>query len=147
MTAAFDVTVSVVAAVSEFVPVSYAEVITSMSTRSVGPETRAGIDEFIETSCAATQSVGRAQHSKTVLILNPADPPLPTRHTVYCLVDGEFDHDTVAQGIDQAISPLPGYRLKQRVQFETSARLHIPETGEFSGTRITVMLEADPRTG
>ena len=147
MTATVDATVPVVAVVSECVPVSYAEVITSISTAAAGPEARAGIDEFIETTCADLRSTGGAQRSKAVLILNPADPPLPTRHTVYCLVDGEFEHDTVEQRIEEAVSKLPGYRLKQQVQFETIARVYIPETGDFSGTRITVMLDVAPRIG
>jgi acetaldehyde dehydrogenase len=141
-------TVPIVAAVSECGIVSYAEIISSISAKSAGPGTRANIDEFIETTCAALQSVGGAQRSKAVMILNPADPPLLMRNTVYCLVDGDVDKGAIEHHIDAMVARVnayvPGYRLKQRVQFElfTSENpLYIPETGKFSGTRVAVMLE------
>ncbi|CRZ15397.1 acetaldehyde dehydrogenase (acetylating) [Mycolicibacterium neworleansense] len=141
-------TVPIVAAVAQSGMVSYAEIISSISSRSAGPGTRANIDEFIETTSAALQIVGGAQRSKAVMVLNPADPPILMRNTVYCLVDGGADRHTIETDIaavaERVGSYVPGYRLKQRVQFETfsAARpLHIPETGEFTGTRVTVMLE------
>lgn len=141
-------TVPIVAAVSECGIVSYAEIVSSISAKSAGPGTRANIDEFIETTCAAIQSVGGAQRSKAVMILNPADPPLLMRNTVYCLVEGDVDRAAVEQHIEAMVARVnayvPGYRLKQRVQFESFTSenpLYIPETGKFSGVRVTAMLE------
>ncbi|WP_100521034.1 acetaldehyde dehydrogenase (acetylating) [Mycobacteroides abscessus] len=141
-------TVPIVAAVSACGIVSYAEIISSISSKSAGPGTRANIDEFTETTAAALQSVGGAQRGKAVMILNPADPPILMRNTVYCLVDGDTDRAAVEQSIldtvERVNAYVPGYRLKQRVQFEEFTAenpLYIPETGKFSGTRVTVMLE------
>ena len=103
--------------------VSYAEIVSSISSKSAGPGTRANIDEFTETTSAALQVVGGAQRGKAVMILNPADPPILMRNTVYCLVDGDPDQlaieQSVVEMVEQVNSYVPGYRLKQRVQFET----------------------------
>ncbi|TDZ45947.1 acetaldehyde dehydrogenase (acetylating) [Mycobacteroides franklinii] len=141
-------TVPIVSAVSQVGIVSYAEIVSSISARSAGPGTRASIDEFIETTTAALQSVGGAQRSKAVMIINPADPPVLMRNTIYCLVDGDIDHSVIEESVSDMIARVshyvPGYRLKQDVQFETfssNGPLYIPETGKFIGTRVTVMLE------
>ena len=141
-------TVPIVAAVSECGIVSYAEIVSSISSKSAGPGTRANIDEFTETTSAALQSVGGAQRGKAVMILNPADPPILMRNTIYCLVNGDTDHQKIDASITAMVQRVnayvPGYRLKQRVQFETFTTdepLHIPETGKFIGTRVTAMLE------
>lgn len=141
-------TVPIVSAVSEVGLVSYAEIVSSISSKSAGPGTRANIDEFTETTAAALQSVGGAVRGKAVMILNPADPPILMRNTVYCLVDGDADHDAIETAVTEMVAKVsayvPGYRLKQRVQFETFTAenpLYIPETGKFAGTRITAMLE------
>lgn len=147
-TCAAQATVPIVAAVARVGPVSYAEVVSSVAARSAGPEIRTAVDTFIETTNAALRTVGGARRARTVLILNPADPPILMRTTVYCLVDGEPDHQAIEKSIvemvDQVTDYVPGYRLKQRVQFTTftAARpLWIPETGAFVGTRVTVLLE------
>ena len=141
-------TVPIVAAVGKTGIVSYAEVVSSISAKSAGPGTRASIDEFIETTATALQVVGGARRGKAVIILNPADPPVLMRNTVYCLVDGEPDHESIEEDIvemvDRVAAYVPGYRLKQDVQFQVFDHehpLHIPETGKFTGTRVTVMLE------
>ncbi|MBY6364632.1 acetaldehyde dehydrogenase (acetylating) [Rhodococcoides corynebacterioides] len=141
-------TVPIVAAVGRIAPVLYAEIVSSISSRSAGPGTRANIDEFTETTAAALREVGGAQRAKAVMILNPADPPILMRNTVYCLIEGESNHTAVEESITTAVETVqrdvPGYRLKQRVQFETftaDAPLFIPETGKFVGTRVTTMLE------
>jgi acetaldehyde dehydrogenase len=141
-------TVPIVAAVSQVGIVSYAEIVSSISSKSAGPGTRANLDEFTETTAAAMQTVGGAQRGKAVIILNPADPPLLMRNTVYCLVDGNTDHEAIEHSIvdmvEKVSAYVPGYRLKQRVQFETFSAdkpLYIPETGKFTGTRVTTMLE------
>lgn len=141
-------TVPIVAAIAQSGIVSYAEIASSISSKSAGPGTRANIDEFTETTAAALQVVGGAQRGKAVMILNPADPPVMMRNTVYCLIDGDTDRrrieTDVLSMVERVKSYVPGYRLKQRIQFEAfgaSNPLHIPETGKFIGTRVTVLLE------
>ncbi|MCV7218917.1 acetaldehyde dehydrogenase (acetylating) [Mycobacterium crocinum] len=141
-------TVPIVAAVAQAGFVSYAEIVSSIASKSAGPGTRANIAEFTETTSAALCEVGGAQRGRAVMILNPADPPIMMRNTVYCLVDGDADHDAVEQSIEEMVGRVkayvPGYRLKQRVQFETFTSenpLFIPETGKFTGTRVTALLE------
>jgi acetaldehyde dehydrogenase len=137
-----------VAAVSEVGFVSYAEIVSSISSSSAGPGTRANIDEFTETTSAALQSVGGAQRGRALMILNPGDPPVMMRNTVYCLVDGDVNHGEIERSIEAMVEKVqtyvPGYRLKQRPQFETFGTdnaLVIPETGKFVGSRVTVLLE------
>ena len=141
-------TVPIVVAVGKSGIVSYAEIVSSISAKSAGPGTRANIDEFIETTATAVRVIGGAQRGKSVMILNPADPPVLMRNTVYCLVDGDVDHGAIEADIldmvGQVAAYVPGYRLKQDVQFEVYGHddpLYIPETGKFTGTRVTVMLE------
>jgi acetaldehyde dehydrogenase len=141
-------TVPIVAAVAQSGIVPYAEIVSSISARSAGPGTRANIDEFTETTSTALQVVGGAQRGKAMMIINPADPPVMMRNTVYCLVEGDADHHVIENDVlamvDKVNSYVPGYRLKQRIQFETFSAedpLYIPETGKFTGTRVTVMLE------
>jgi acetaldehyde dehydrogenase len=141
-------TVPIVAAVNQAALVSYAEIVSSISAKSAGPGTRASIDEFTETTANALKVVGGAQRSKAVIILNPADPPILMRNTVYCLVEGDCDHaavDTsITEMVDEVQQYVPGYKLKQPVQFETFDAhnpLYIPETGKFIGTRVTALLQ------
>jgi acetaldehyde dehydrogenase len=141
-------TVPIVAAVNQVAIVSYAEIVSSIASKSAGPGTRANIDEFTETTARALEVVGGAARGKAVIVLNPAEPPLLMRNTVYCLIDGDCDHDAIEQSVIDTVERVrayvPGYKLKQRVQFETftpDRALHIPETGKFWGTRVTVFLE------
>lgn len=141
-------TVPIVAAVSMVAPVQYAEIVSSIASRSAGPGTRANIDEFTETTARALVDVGGAVRGKAVIVLNPAEPPLLMRNTVYCLIDGDCPQAAVEASVDAMVARVqeyvPGYRLKQRVQFETFTpdnALHIPETGKFWGTRVTIFLE------
>jgi acetaldehyde dehydrogenase len=141
-------TVPIVAAVAQSGIVSYAEIVSSISAKSAGPGTRANIDEFTETTSTALQVVGGARRGKAVMIINPADPPVLMRNTVYCLVDGDADHHAIENDVlatvEKVNAYVPGYRLKQRVQFETFSSerpLYIPETGKFTGTQVTVLLE------
>ena len=141
-------TVPIVAAVNESAPVYYAEIVSSISSKSAGPGTRANIDEFVETTAAALTVVGGAQRGKAVIVLNPADPPILMRNTVYCLVEGDCDHSAIEASVTETVHRVqryvPGYRLRQPVQFETfdaDNPLYIPETGKFIGTRVTAMLQ------
>ncbi|WP_193376500.1 acetaldehyde dehydrogenase (acetylating) [Mycobacterium sp. UM_CSW] len=141
-------TVPIVDAVNQVAPVAYAEIVSAISSKSAGPGTRANIDEFTETTATALRVVGGAQRGKAVIVLNPADPPVIMRNTVYCLVEGDCDQTAVeasiAAMIERVQDYVPGYRLKQPVQFETfgpDKPLHIPETGKFIGTRVTTLLQ------
>jgi acetaldehyde dehydrogenase len=113
-------TIPIVAAVSRITEVPYAEIVASVASKSAGPGTRANIDEFTETTAHAIETVGGAGRGKAIIILNPADPPLIMRDTVYCLI-GPADHDAVRASIVDMIAAVaayvPGYRLKQAVQF------------------------------
>jgi acetaldehyde dehydrogenase len=147
-TGAGQATVPIVAAIGRSGVVSYAEIVCAVASRSAGPDDRAGIDEFIESTSAALQEVGGARRGKTVLLLSPADPPALMRSTVYCLLEGDPDREAVETDIVDMVERVsryvPGYRLKQRVQFETFGTenpLYVPETGTFTGTRVIVMLE------
>jgi acetaldehyde dehydrogenase len=112
-------TIPIVSAVSLVTPVYYAEIVASVSSRSAGPGTRANIDEFTETTAHAIESVGGAARGKAIIILNPAEPPLIMRDTVFCLV-GDADHDAIRESIAEMVEKVthyvPGYRLKQEVQ-------------------------------
>ncbi|MEU5293836.1 acetaldehyde dehydrogenase (acetylating) [Streptomyces umbrinus] len=141
-------TVPIAAAVAQVAPVAYAEIVSSIAARSAGPGTRANIDEFTETTSRALREVAGARRSKAVIVLNPAEPPLLMRNTVYCLVEGDCDHTAIENSVlamaEKVHAYVPGYRLKQRVQFDTYGPdnpLRIPQTGEFTGTKVTVMLE------
>ncbi|MFV2110644.1 acetaldehyde dehydrogenase (acetylating), partial [Micromonospora sp. LOL_015] len=115
-------TVPVVAAVAAVAPVAYAEIVASIASRSAGPGTRANIDEFTQTTARALEVVGGAGRGKAIIVLNPADPPLLMRDTVYCLVPAGVDTGKVAASVEAMVRSVagyvPGYRLKQAVQFD-----------------------------
>jgi acetaldehyde dehydrogenase len=116
-------TVPIVAAVSSILDVPYAEIVASIASRSAGPGTRANIDEFTETTSHAISAVGGAKRGKAIIILNPAEPPLIMRDTVLALIDDPEElHqdeivDSVRRMVDKVAAYVPGYRLKQDVQF------------------------------
>jgi acetaldehyde dehydrogenase len=130
-------TVPMAAAVAQVAPVAYAEIVSSIAARSAGPGTRANIDEFTETTARALREVAGARRSKAVIILNPADPPLLMRCTVYCLVEGDCDRKAIERAIcamaERVRAYVPGYRLKQKVQFDPY--------GPGNGTKVTIMIE------
>lgn len=143
-------TIPIVAAVNRVSPVIYGEIVASIASKSAGPGTRANIDEFTETTSQAIEKVGGARRGKAIIVLNPAEPPLIMRDTVYCLCE-DADQDAIETSIlkmvEEVKSYVPGYRLKQKVQFERigdNAPLRIPEMdGEFSGLKVTVFLEVE----
>jgi len=136
-----------VARVSDSVP--YAEIVASVSSRSAGPGTRANIDEFTRTTARGVEEVGGAKQGKAIIILNPAEPPMLMRDTVYALsVGGDEDaiRKSVADMAAQVQSYVPGYRLKQEVQFERFSgnnKLHIPGLGTFEGLKVTIFIEVE----
>jgi acetaldehyde dehydrogenase len=143
-------TIPIVAAVSSVMPVAYAEIVASISSKSAGPGTRANIDEFTETTSHAIEVVGGARRGKAIIILNPAEPPMLMRDTVYCLVE-EGDTWAITDAIDSMVAKVQGYvkgyRLKQSVQFEhytDAAPLIAPDLGwNGRGLKVTVFLEVE----
>ncbi|ANP47590.1 acetaldehyde dehydrogenase (acetylating) [Candidatus Viadribacter manganicus] len=143
-------TIPIVYAVNRVAKVHYGEIVASISSRSAGPGTRANIDEFTETTSKAIESVGGARRGKAIIILNPAEPPLIMRDTVYCLCD-DADKAEIEASIESMVEEVqayvPGYRLKQKVQFEhigSNRPLKIPEmNGEFTGLKVSVFLEVE----
>ncbi|MGI9218876.1 MAG: acetaldehyde dehydrogenase (acetylating) [Hydrogenophaga sp.] len=143
-------TIPIVAAVSRVAPVHYAEIVASISSKSAGPGTRANIDEFTETTSKAIEVVGGATKGKAIIVLNPAEPPLIMRDTVYTLSE-LTDEKAVAESIERMVRDVqayvPGYRLKQRVQFdriEASAPIRIPGVGpRMHGLKTSIFLEVE----
>ncbi|GAA3003068.1 acetaldehyde dehydrogenase (acetylating) [Streptosporangium longisporum] len=140
-------TIPIVAAVASRTPVRYAEIVASIASRSAGPGTRANIDEFTETTARAIERVGGAARGKAIIVLNPAEPPLIMRDTVYCLV-GDCDEAAVTGAVldmvEQVRTYVPGYRLKQEVQFEEiGAGEPLPDGTRDGGVKVTVFLEVE----
>lgn len=146
-------TIPMVAAVSRVVPVAYAEIVASIASKSAGPGTRANIDEFTETTSSAIVSVGGAKRGKAIIILNPAEPPLIMRDTVFCLVDAPNPetHDEIRQSIEKMVGDVsayvPGYRLKQQVQITEIPADQPVETLVVEGNRpthqVSIFLEVE----
>jgi acetaldehyde dehydrogenase len=142
-------TIPMVAAVSRVAKVHYAEIIASISSKSAGPGTRANIDEFTETTSEAISAVGGAAKGKAIIVLNPAEPPLIMRDTVYVLSEAA-DQAQVEASIEEMAAAVqayvPGYRLKQKVQFDLIPEdkpLNIPGVGRHSGLKTSVFLEVE----
>jgi acetaldehyde dehydrogenase len=143
-------TIPIVHAVDRVAKVRYGEIVASISSKSAGPGTRANIDEFTETTSRAIMEVGGAERGKAIIILNPAEPPLIMRDTVYCLCD-DGDREAIVKSVEEMVAEVqkyvPGYRLKQAVQFEhigSNKPLRIPEMGgEYTGLKVTVFLEVE----
>ncbi|MFV8978623.1 acetaldehyde dehydrogenase (acetylating) [Serratia fonticola] len=142
-------TIPMVAAVARVARVHYAEIIASIASKSAGPGTRANIDEFTETTSKAIEVVGGAERGKAIIVLNPAEPSLMMRDTVYVLSEA-VDQDKVEASINEMVAAVqayvPGYRLKQKVQFDVipaDAPLNLPGIGRFSGLKTSVFLEVE----
>ncbi|UTL88911.1 acetaldehyde dehydrogenase (acetylating) [Pseudomonas fluorescens] len=139
-------TIPMVAAVSRVAKVHYAEIVASIASKSAGPGTRANIDEFTETTSKAIEVIGGATKGKAIIIMNPAEPPLMMRDTVYVLSE-TADQQRIAASIEEMAAAVqayvPGYRLKQQVQFEQVRNLKLPGQGTFSGLKTSVFLEVE----
>ncbi|MBK8446040.1 MAG: acetaldehyde dehydrogenase (acetylating) [Micropruina sp.] len=120
-------TVPIVHAISRVTPVSYAEIVASISSRSAGPGTRANIDEFTETTSLAIEKVGGAARGKAIIILNPVEPPLVMRDTVFAAIDADADRHAIEASIHAMVAQVqqyvPGYRLKTDPQFDDPSDL------------------------
>ena len=142
-------TIPIVHAVNRIAKVKYAEIVASISSKSAGPGTRANIDEFTKTTSKGLEVVGGAEQGKAIIVLNPAEPPLVMRDTVYTLSDN-VDQEQISKSVEEMVkavqSYVPGYRLKQEVQFErfgSNNKLHIPGRGDFEGIKSTIFLEVE----
>ena len=139
--------VHAVARVSDSVP--YAEIVASISSKSAGPGTRANIDEFTETTSKGIETVGGAKKGKAIIVMNPAEPPLLMRDTVYAFSVGGNEAD-IEKSVKDMVSDIkayvPGYRLKQDVQFErfgANNPLRMPGMEPVEGIKVSVFLEVE----
>jgi acetaldehyde dehydrogenase len=127
-------TIPMVYAVNQVSPVVYAEIVATISSRSAGPGTRANIDEFTETTAKGIEQIGGAKKGKAIIILNPAEPPILMRDTVYCLVEeGRMNETEIAVSIKEmektVQSYVPGYRLRTEPIFD--------------GNKVTIFIEVE----
>jgi acetaldehyde dehydrogenase len=115
-------TIPMVHAVSRIVAVDYAEIVATVASRSAGPGTRHNIDEFTRTTRAAITALGGAREGKAIIILNPAEPPLMMRDTIYCALPPGADVARVDASIREMAATMqtyvPGYRLRVAPQFD-----------------------------
>ena len=134
-------TIPMVYAVSRVVPVPYAEIVASVASLSAGPGTRANIDEFTRTTRLGIEQIGGAQRGKAIIILNPAEPPVIMRDTVFCAIPEDADRAAVAACIKEVAAEVaayvPGYRLRSEPQFDDPS----PTSGGFA--RVAVFLEVE----
>lgn len=142
-------TIPIVAAVSQVAKVHYSEIVASIASKSAGPGTRANIDEFTETTARGIETVGGADKGKAIIILNPAEPPMIMRDTVFTLSSGATEEEieaSILAMVDKVRAYVPGYRLKQKVQFErfgSNNPVDIPGVGSFQGIKTSVFLEVE----
>ena len=115
-------TIPMVAAVSRVTRVPYAEIVATVASAGAGPGTRQNIDEFTQTTARAVEEVGGAARGKAIIILNPADPPILMRNTIFCQIPADADVDAIASSIryqEAAVARyVPGYRLKTDPVFD-----------------------------
>ena len=142
-------TIPIVAAVAQVASVHYAEIVASIASKSAGPGTRANIDEFTETTAKGIETVGGAERGKAIIILNPAEPPMIMRDTVFTLSSGASEEqieESVLAMVKNVQAYVPGYRLKQKVQFErfgSNNPVYIPGVGTLEGIKTSVFLEVE----
>jgi acetaldehyde dehydrogenase len=133
-------TIPMVHAISSVVPVKYAEIVASVSSKSAGPGTRNNIDEFTRTTSRGIEVVGKAERGKAIIILNPADPPPLMRNTVFCSIPEDADRNAIAAAIEQRVKDVqeyvPGYRAREP-QFDD------PSDVNGGMARVAVFLEVE----
>ncbi|ADU93878.1 MULTISPECIES: acetaldehyde dehydrogenase (acetylating) [Geobacillus] len=127
-------TIPIVHAIGRVQPVAYAEIVATISSKSAGPGTRANIDEFTETTARGLEKIGGAKRGKAIIILNPAEPPILMRNTIYALVEGKKAAareicDSIEEMVETIRSYVPGYRLRTSPIIE--------------GNKVTVMVEVE----
>jgi acetaldehyde dehydrogenase len=132
-------TIPIVHAVSRVTPVPYAEIVASVASRSAGPGTRANIDEFTQTTARAVEEVGGAERGKAIIILNPTEPPMIMRDTVFCAVGPDADRSAITRSIHEMVAAVqeyvPGYTLRAEPQFDD------PQESWDGNGRVAIFLE------
>ncbi len=132
-------TVPIVHAVSSVVPVPYAEIVASVASKSAGPGTRANIDEFTHTTSRAVQTVGGAQRGKAIIVLNPVEPPMIMRDTVFCAIPADADREAITDSIMTRVAEVqryvPGYALRADPQYDDA------RDSWHGSARVAVFLE------
>lgn len=136
-------TIPIVDAVAQCTTVDYAEIVATIASRSAGPGTRQNIDEFTSTTSRGIVDVGGAKRGKAIIILNPAEPPIIMRDTVFCSVGVDADKAEIADSIERRVGEVaeyvPGYRLAAAPQFD------VPRPDWGSQGRVSVFLEIEGR--
>jgi len=134
-------TIPMVAAVSRAARVSYAEIVASVASLSAGPGTRANIDEFTATTSRGVTTIGGAERGKAIIILNPAEPPMIMRDTIYCAVAPDADTDAIVASIfamEKAVQEyVPGYRLLQEPQIDE------PSAATQGNVKVSIFVEVE----
>jgi acetaldehyde dehydrogenase len=135
-------TIPIVGAVTRVAEVPYAEIISTIASRSAGPGTRANIDEFTVTTARGLETIGGAERGKAIIILNPAEPPILMRNTVYCALADGADRMAVSHSIESMVAEVatyvPGYRLKAPPVFDDGP---FRTPGGMAPARVSVFLE------
>jgi acetaldehyde dehydrogenase len=137
-------TIPMVAAVSRVTPVSYAEIVASVSSVSAGPGTRQNIDEFTRTTAKGVETIGGAEQGKAIIILNPAEPPMIMRDTIFCAVSPDLD-EAAEQAVVRSVQAMaaevatyvPGYRLLQEPQIDP------PSAATRGARKISIFVEVE----
>ncbi|MCO7613880.1 acetaldehyde dehydrogenase (acetylating) [Pseudomonas chlororaphis] len=149
-------TIPMVAAVAQVQPVSYGEIVATVSSASVGPGTRQNIDEFTRTTAEAVQRIGGARRGKAIIVINPAEPALMMRDTIHCLTDHEPDQAAIRASVLRMVKEVqryvPGYKLINGPVFDgnqVSIYIEVEGLGDFlpkSAGNLDIMTAAGLRT-
>ena len=149
-------TIPIVHAVSRVQSVGYAEIVASLASKSIGPGTRANLDEFTYTTSNAIEKVGGARKGKALAIINPAEPPMIMRNTISCLTDDEPDQERISASILEMIGEVqkyvPGYRLVNGPLFDgnkVAVFMEVAGLGDYLPTyagNLDIMTAAATRT-
>jgi acetaldehyde dehydrogenase len=122
-------------------PVPYAEIVASVASLSAGPGTRQNIDEFTRTTSRGVETIGGAEVGKAIIILNPAEPPMIMRDTIFCAVGPDADREAIATSVHAMVAAVqeyvPGYRLLQEPQFDD------PSPATRGSTKVSIFLEVE----
>jgi acetaldehyde dehydrogenase len=150
-------TIPIVAAVSQVTPVPYAEIVAAIASKSAGPGTRQSIDEFTRTTAKGLEEIGGAERGKAIIVLNPADPPILMRNTIYCSIGADADHEAIRVSVLAMAARIeayvPGYRLRAEPLFDderVTVIVEVEGAGDFLpryAGNLDVMTAAAVRVG